>query len=448
MVHAASIRAKSPATFSWSDVLARIQTKQAKVGVIGLGYVGLPLAVAFARGGFSVTGFDLHEQKIADLQGGCSYIFDVPSSEVRRLMADARFYATTDVSALREMDALIICVPTPCKKNKAPDLSYVESAAHSIATILRQGQLVVLESTTYPGTTEELLVPVLESAGLKLFEHFQVAFSPERIDPGNPTYHVENTPKIVGGLGKIAGEITAALYGSVIEQIIRVDGPREAEMAKLIENTFRHVNIALANELGLIAKKMGLNIWQAIDAASSKPFGFMPFYPGPGVGGHCIPIDPHYLSWKAREMGLETQFVDLAERINRGMPEHVAHLVLDIVNSQGKSALDARVLLLGLAYKRDIDDMRESPALEILELLREHGAEVRYHDPLVPTCRDGAYNMHTVELTAAELERADCVVLVTDHSCFDQALIVQHATAIVDTRNALRAFSSENIIRL
>lgn len=448
MVQTAPYQAKNYESMPWTDLLTRVQTIQAKVGILGLGYVGLPLAVAFARRGFTVTGFDVSEQKIADLQIGRSYIMDVPSVDLTALVAKDAFHASFDIAPLREMDAIIICVPTPCKKNKEPDMSYIESAARHVAKILRPGQLIVLESTTYPGTTEEILVPILEATGLKLFEHFLVAFSPERIDPGNPTFHVENTPKVVGGLGRMAGEITSALYGAVVERVVRVDSPKEAEMAKLIENTFRHVNIALANELGVVAKKMGINIWQAIDAAASKPFGFMPFYPGPGVGGHCIPIDPHYLAWKAHEMGIETHFIDLAERINGGMPEHVVRMVIDTVNGMGKSILGARVLLLGMAYKRDIDDLRESPSLEVLELLQKYGAQVRYHDPFIPVYRNEHGAMHSVDLTPEELSSADCVVLVTDHSCFDRALIVRHATAIVDTRNSLKSFQADNIVRL
>lgn len=432
----------------WPALLERIHSAHATVGVIGLGYVGLPLAMAFAQRGFQVIGFEVSEPKVAELMQGQSYILDVPSTTVATCIEQKTFVATTQTEALRAADAIIICVPTPCKRNREPDLSYIESAVRSIARILRPGQVIVLESTTYPGTTEELMVPLLTQTGLALYDDFQVAFSPERIDPGNPTYHVENTPKVVGGLGSVAGDLTCALYGSIIDHIVRVQSPREAEMAKLIENTFRHVNIALANELALIAHKMGINIWQAIGAAASKPFGFMPFYPGPGVGGHCIPIDPHYLSWKAREMGSETSFIELAERINSGMPEHVMRLVIDAVNEAGKSIRGAKVLLLGLAYKRDIDDLRESPALPLLDLLFRRGAEISYHDPYVPSYRYGGETLSSIALTPEVLAANDCVVLITDHSCYDKEMIVRYAPLIIDTRDSLRDYTADHIVTL
>ncbi len=431
------------ATARWAELATRIDAAQATVAVIGLGYVGLPLAMAFARRGFSVLGYDVSEGRIGTLAGGGSYILDVPADTVAAMTEAGRFRATDHPAALREADAIIICVPTPCQRNRQPDLSFIESASRTIAGILRRGQLIILESTTYPGTTQELMVPILESGGLQVGSDVQVAFSPERIDPGNPQFGVENTPKVVGGLGETAGALAAALYGAVIERVVRVDSPREAEMAKLIENTFRHVNIALANELALIANKMGINIWQAIDAASSKPFGFMPFYPGPGVGGHCIPIDPHYLSWKAREMGSDASFIELAERINHGMPEHVVRMVVDAVNETGKSIRGAQVLLLGLAYKKDIDDLRESPALPIFDELAKHGAVVSFSDPFVPTYRGRA----SVPLTPDTLAAADCVVLITDHTGYDKALILAHARRIVDTRNAFKT-ADPKVVRL
>ncbi|HEY3376648.1 MAG TPA: nucleotide sugar dehydrogenase [Armatimonadota bacterium] len=432
----------------WATLAHRIETMQATVAVIGLGYVGLPLSVAFARKGFSVIGFDANAQKVEALQDGQSYILDVPSTDISAIRDAQRFQATDDAAALRTADALIICVPTPCQRNREPDLSYIHQAAETIADHLRPGQLVILESTTYPGTTEELLVPILERSGLRCGESFQVAFSPERIDPGNPTFHVENTPKVVGGLGAVAGELASALYGMIIERIIHVDSPREAEMAKLIENTFRHVNIALANELAIIARKMGVNIWQAISASASKPFGFMPFYPGPGVGGHCIPIDPLYLSWKAKEMGAETSFIELAERINRKMPEYVVRLAIDAVNQAGKSICGAAVLLLGLAYKRDIDDLRESPALEIIAQLQQHGANISYHDPFVPSYRNHEGAWDSVELTPEALQHADCVLITTDHSSLDRQMIATHAPLIIDARNYLHGIPGDHIVRL
>jgi UDP-N-acetyl-D-glucosamine dehydrogenase len=436
--------AMSPAaTEMWTELAARIDAVAATVAVIGLGYVGLPLAMAFARRGFGVIGYDVSDDRVATLNDGTSYILDVSSATVTAMREAGRFRATAHTAALREADAIIICVPTPCQRNRQPDLSYIESASRTIASVLRPGQLIILESTTYPGTTEELMVPILEAGGLQVGYDVQVAFSPERIDPGNPQFGVENTPKVVGGLGETAGALAAALYGAVIARVVRVDSPREAEMAKLIENTFRHVNIALANELALIAKKMGINIWQAIEAASSKPFGFMPFYPGPGVGGHCIPIDPHYLSWKAREMGSDASFIELAERINHGMPEHVVRMVVDAVNETGKSIRGAQVLLLGLAYKKDIDDLRESPALPIYDELARHGAVVSFHDPYV----QGYRGRTSVPLTAETLDAADCVVLVTDHTDYDRALILAHARRIVDTRNVFKV-SDPKVVRL
>ncbi|MHB9131095.1 MAG: nucleotide sugar dehydrogenase [Armatimonadota bacterium] len=432
---------------NWDVLAERIATRQAIVGVIGLGYVGLPLAMAFADRQLSVIGVDINLRKITQLRQGLSDIMDVPSSRLAAALERHAFVPTEDADALQEADAIIICVPTPCHRNRQPDLSYIESAAQAMAKVLRPGQLVILESTTYPGTTEELLVPILHTSGLHEGEDFLVAFSPERIDPGNPNFHVENTPKVVGGFGKTAGDLACALYGSAIEKIVRVDSPREAEMAKLIENTFRHVNIALANELATIAKKMNVNIWQAIQAASSKPFGFMPFYPGPGVGGHCIPIDPHYLSWKARELGCETSFIELAERINHAMPENVVRMVMDAVNERGVSIRAARVLVLGLAYKRDIDDIRESPSLEIIDKLLERGADVYYHDPYIPDYHHHVPGPSACTLTPEILDSMHCVVLVTDHSTYDMEMIRTHAPLIVDTRNVF-GIANEQIVRL
>ena len=440
--------AASASSQCWCQLLDRMNSAQATVGIIGLGYVGLPLAVAFARKGIRVVGFDVDKTKVGGLAAGQSYVLDVPSAELAEVVSKDTFTATADIEALRSADAIIICVPTPFAVDRAPDLSYIENAGHAIAKILRHGQLIILESTTYPGTTEELLVPILEETGLKVHEDFEVAFSPERIDPGNTTYHVENTAKVVGGLGDTAGDLAAALYGSVVEKVVKVDSPRDAEMAKLIENTFRQVNIALANELALISNKMGVNIWQAIDAAASKPFGFMPFYPGPGVGGHCIPIDPHYLSWKAKEMGCEISFIELAEKINRSMPAHVVRLVTVALAQSGKSTIGAKVLLLGVSYKRDIDDLRESPALAIIDLLCEARVNVSYHDPYVPVYRYSGKEITSVHLDAEVLAASDCAVLVTDHSSFDKDMIVEHSQALVDTRNAFKDYADDKIIRL
>jgi UDP-N-acetyl-D-glucosamine dehydrogenase len=435
-------------TEKWNGLLHRIENANACVIVMGLGYVGLPLALAFARRGFQVVGFDVNRNKVSQLMSGHSYVLDVRSETLREILSTGKFEATSDIDVLSSGDVIIICVPTPFAVDMAPDLSYIENAARAIADKLKTGQMIVLESTTYPGTTEELLVPILESKGKKLHKDFEVAFSPERIDPGNPTYHVENTPKVIGGLGKTAGDLASALYGSIVEKVVRVDSPREAEMAKLIENTFRQVNIALANELALISERMGVDIWQAIDAAASKPFGFMPFYPGPGVGGHCIPIDPHYLAWKAREMGCEISFIELAEKINRSMPAHVVRLITVALAKNGKSMIGAKILLLGVSYKRDIDDLRESPALAIIEQLQEARANVLYHDPYVPNYSHHGKELRSVDLTAEVVAACDCVVLVTDHSCFDKRLVVENAQAIVDTRNAFRDYKSDKIIRI
>jgi len=416
--------------------------------VIGLGYVGLPLAIAFARSNHDVIGVEVDDSKAAKLAAGDSYVLDVPSERLAEVLESGKFTPTTDFELLRGADAIVICVPTPFTVDRSPDVSYIESAARSIAGVLERGCLVVLESTSYPGTTEDILVPILETSGRKLHEDFEVAFSPERIDPGNKVYHVENTPKVVGGLGKRAGDLACALYGTIVNQVVRLDSPRDAEMAKLIENTFRQVNIALANELALISGRMGVNIWKAIEGAASKPFGFMPFYPGPGVGGHCIPIDPHYLAWKARELGCEISFIELAERINRSMSSHVVRLIALALAKSGKSLAGARVLLLGVSYKRDIDDLRESPALAIMDQLEDAKAQVTYHDPYVPSYRRGEKELKSVELTPEVIASADCVVLVTDHSCIDKDLVVQHAQAIVDTRNAFADYAQDKIVRL
>jgi UDP-N-acetyl-D-glucosamine dehydrogenase len=434
-------------TEHWQALAQRIPARQATVGVVGLGYVGLPLAMAFAGGGFPVIGLDVNVEKIDRLRQGHSDVLDIPSAAVSDALQAGTFQPSTQMAALTAADAIIICVPTPTHRNRQPDLSYIERAAVSIAQVLRPGQLVILESTTYPGTTEEMLVPLLGASGLRPNTDFLVAFSPERIDPGNRTFQVTNTPKVVGGLGAMAGDLACALYGAVIDTVVRVDSPREAEMAKLIENTFRHVNIALANELAIIARRMGVDIWQAIAAAASKPFGFMPFYPGPGVGGHCIPIDPHYLSWKAREMGCDISFIELATRINQGMPDYVVQLVTDALNAHGLSVRGTRILVLGLSYKRDIDDIRESPSLEILDKLQQRGADVSYHDPYIPRFTRGDLHLTSRELSPEVLQSMQCVVMVTDHSSYNLEQIRIHAPLIIDTRNVFGR-TDEHIIRL
>jgi UDP-N-acetyl-D-glucosamine dehydrogenase len=411
----------------------RITEHTAAVGVLGLGYVGLPTALAFAREGFRVTGIDTDEARIARLARGESPLLDIASDEVEAQVSAGRLFPTSECDPIRELDAILICLPTPTNRNKQPDLGFVLAGAEQIASLLQPGQLVVLESTTYPGTTEEVLAPVLEQSGLAAGEEFFLAFSPERIDPGNQRFHIGNTPRLVGGITPESTELARLLYSQVSDTVVAVSSPKEAEMAKLIENTFRHVNIALANEIALLCDRMGINVWEAIDAAATKPYGFMPFYPGPGVGGHCIPIDPCYLSWKAREFEVSARFIELANEINGAMPERVVAKVTDALNDEGKSLHGARILVLGVAYKRDIEDVRESPAVRIMERLAAKGAEVRYHDPHVPRF-DG---LASVPLDIDLLRETDCALLITDHRALDLDLVVQHCRLAVDTRNAL-----------
>jgi UDP-N-acetyl-D-glucosamine dehydrogenase len=441
------------------DIKQLIETRAARVGVIGLGYVGLPLAVEFARRGLRATGFEVDSKKAALVNSGDSYIGDVTSDVLREAVASERLHATTDFDELSACDAIIICVPTPLRKTKEPDISYILAAASEIQERLRRGQLVILESTTYPGTTDEVLLPAFEERGLKLDEDFLLAFSPERVDPGNPQFHTDNIPKVVGGCSDDSTEAAAALYGQVVRQVHPVSSARVAEAAKLLENTFRAVNIGMANEMARLCYHLGIDTWEVIRAAATKPFGFMAFYPGPGIGGHCIPLDPHYLSWKARQHGFDSRFIGLAEEVNSRMPEHVVTLVADGLNEERKSLNGSRVLLLGVAYKRDIDDVRESPALSIIDRLRAKGAEVRYHDPFVSEIRfddahtqSGGEPLQSVPLTDEELRAADCCVIVTDHSGVDYKRVCQLSKLIVDTRNALsrelRRDSCAKIVRL
>lgn len=428
-------------------LVQKIQDKQARVGVIGLGYVGLPLAVEFARAGFQVVGFDVDESKIAEINAGRSYIPDVAQDELAEVVRTGHLRATMDFSALREMDVADICVPTPLRKTKDPDLSFVVKALEVVAANLTPGQLVILESTTYPGTTEEIALPMLEATGLKVEQEFFLAFSPERVDPGNQTYTTKNIPKIVGGHGPASGEAAAALYSQIVSRVVPVSSTRVAEMVKLLENTFRAVNIGLVNELALMSRKMDIDVWEVIDAAKTKPFGFMPFYPGPGLGGHCIPIDPFYLSWKARQSGFECRFIELAGQVNGSMPEYVVSRVADALNSVKKPINGSRVHLFGVAYKRDVNDMRESPALDVLELLVRRGATVSYTDPHVPELHEGAHRMSSVDADTAFDGGCDCAVLTTDHSSFDYARLAT-LPLIVDTRNALKDYAGSNITRL
>jgi UDP-N-acetyl-D-glucosamine dehydrogenase len=430
-----------------SSVIDRIRSKEARIGVIGLGYVGLPLAVEFARCGFNVTGFDVDDRKIQEISQGRSYVPDVPVEELASAVQQGRFRATSDMSGLNAMDVVDICVPTPLRKTRDPDLSYVVKAVEAVAEALRPGQLVILESTTYPGTTEEVVQPMLEARGLKADVDFLLAFSPERVDPGNTKFTTRTIPKVVGGVGSLSTEAAALLYGSVISQVVRVSSTRVAEMVKLLENTFRAVNIGLVNEIALMCHKMEINVWEVIDAAKTKPFGYMPFYPGPGLGGHCIPIDPFYLSWKARQTGFECRFIELAGHVNGSMPEYVVQRIADALNSVGKPLKGTRVHLFGVAYKRDVNDMRESPALDILELLLKRGAIVSYTDPFVPQVSHSGHLLSSVDFDRALECHYDCAVLTTDHSVFDYARLAA-VPLIVDTRNALKDFARPTVVRL
>lgn len=419
------------------QLLERIHSRTAVIGVIGLGYVGLPLAVAFGQAGFKVIGLDLDQRKIDQLNDGKSYITDISSAEVAELVQRGKLVATSDYEALRQADAVSICVPTPLRKTKDPDMSYVASATESVAAVSHAGMLIVLESTTYPGTTEEILVPRICQAGLQPGEDVFIAFSPERIDPGNKEYGVKNTPKVVGGFTEACREVACAYYATIAEQVVPVSTARTAEMVKLLENTFRAVNIGLVNEMALMCDKLGVDVWEVISAAATKPFGFMPFYPGPGLGGHCIPIDPLYLSWKLKTLNYTARFIELASEVNTSMPHYVVSKVAEALNDDAKAVRGARIAILGVAYKRDVDDVRESPALDIIQLLSERGAMVTYHDPHVPSVRlEHEKIMQRVELTAEWLRSADCVVIVTNHSAYDYQWIVEHSYLIVDTRNA------------
>jgi len=413
----------------------RIQNHKARLAVIGQGYVGLPLSVEFGRRGFSVTGIETDLDRITALNAGRSYIPDVKSEDLMTLLNRGRYEATSDFTVLERSDAVVICVPTPLRKSQDPDISFVVAAAEQVATHFRPGQLVILESTTYPGTTEELLLPMFQARGAKVGENFFLAFSPERIDPGNTTFKVNNTPKVVGGMTAECSRLAALLYRQIIDQVIEVSSPKVAELAKLYENVFRNVNIALANELALMCRHLGMNTREVIDAAATKPFGFTPFYPGPGIGGHCIPVDPNYLAWKMRLNGYEARFIHLAQEINRSMPNFVIELVDEALNERRRCLNGARILALGVAYKRGVGDIRESPALEILVKLREHGAAVSYADPYVPAVVVDGIELKAVELNDQRLAAADCVLILTDHPEFDYRRIVELASLVVDTRS-------------
>jgi UDP-N-acetyl-D-glucosamine dehydrogenase len=431
-----------------ATTLVRITNKQARIGVIGLGYVGLPLAVEFARAGFDVTGFDVDSSKVSEINAGRSYIPDVAQKELADAVAARRLRATTDMSELAQMDVADICVPTPLRKTKDPDLSYVVKALEHVAASLKPGQLVILESTTYPGTTDEVAMPMLQAKGLTADRDFFLAFSPERVDPGNQQFTTRNIPKIVGGHGPASTEAAAALYSQVVTNVIPVSSTRVAEMVKLLENTFRAVNIGLVNEIAQMCHKMDIDVWEVIDAAKTKPFGFMPFYPGPGLGGHCIPIDPHYLSWKARQVGFECRFIDLAGYVNSSMPEYVVERIGEALNAVRKPINGSKIHLYGVAYKKNVGDMRESPALDILELLERRGAVVSYSDPFVPTLAHGTHSLEAMTEQAALGKNPDCIVICTDHATFDWKKLVESGVPVVDTRNALKSFSAPNIVRL
>src|SRR5512142_68997 len=425
-------------TNHFEELRRKIEKHSAHVGVVGLGYVGLPLVVEFAHAGFCVTGIDVQQSKVDAINRGESYIQDIPTSALEPYVKAGKIRATTDFSVVKDLDTINICVPTPLRKTKDPDMSFIVNACQEIAKHFHPGTLVILESTTYPGTTDELMLPMFEEAGLKVGKDFFMCFSPERVDPGNPKYQTKNIPKVVGGITPACTEIGALFYKQALDTVVPVGSTQVAEMVKLLENTFRSVNIGLVNELALMCRKMGIDVWEVIRAASTKPFGFMPFYPGPGLGGHCIPIDPFYLSWKARESGFEARFIELAGSVNGDMPRHVTKRVAEALNSVRKPLKGSKVLVVGVAYKADIDDVRESPSLDIMELLEKDGAKITYADPYVPQVRHNGSMMHARPLTPGAIRAADCVVIATAHKSVDYAMIAKHARTIVDSRNALR----------
>jgi UDP-N-acetyl-D-glucosamine dehydrogenase len=431
---------------------AKIADGKAVCGVVGLGYVGLPLAVEMGNVDLTVLGLDVSKRVVNDLNAGKSHIKDVASADVARLRKAGRFEATTDMSRLAECDVISICVPTPLSKTKDPEMSYVVAATESVAATLRPGQLIVLESTTYPGTTRELMIPLLEARGLEVGSDIFLCFSPERVDPGNETWHTKNTPKVIGGVTPHCVDLGAALYGKFIEKMVPVSSPEAAEMAKLLENTFRMINIGLVNELAIMCERLGVDVWEVIDAAATKPFGFMKFTPGPGLGGHCIPIDPLYLSWKMKSFNYNARFIELASEINTNMPRYVVSRVMEALNDRSKALKGSKILVLGAAYKPDIDDVRESPALDVIGLLKKKGAIVEYHDPYIPHIHhetDG-WQMDSVREVMTAVKEADAVVIITDHKVYDYKAIVESSAFVFDSRNATRDFAKgiENVVRL
>jgi UDP-N-acetyl-D-glucosamine dehydrogenase len=419
------------------ELTAKAERREALFGIIGLGYVGLPLAVELAKAGFTVLGYDVSQRVVDTINAGKSHIKDVTDAELREVVCAGRLSATTDASRLSEPDAISICVPTPLSKFKDPDMSYIQAATEAVKATLRRGQAIILESTTYPGTTREIMLPALESTGLRVGEDFFLAFSPERVDPGNPKYHTKNTPKVVGGITPTCVRVAEALYRPAIDTLVPVSSTEAAELVKLLENTFRSVNIGLVNEMAIVCDKLGVDVWEVIEAAATKPFGFMKFLPGPGLGGHCIPIDPHYLAWKMRGLNYKTRFIDLAGEVNTEMPLFWVRKAVEALNAHGKAMRGSKVLVVGVAYKKDIDDVRESPAFDIIKLLEQQGATVSYHDPHVPQFREDGHEFHSVPLSADTLRGADLVMVVTDHSAVDYQLVKDNARVVVDTRHVL-----------
>jgi len=419
-------------------LIAKAESREALFGIIGLGYVGLPLAVELAKAGFKVLGYDISQRVVDGINAGRSHIKDINDTELAAVVSQGLLSATTDAARLAEPDAISICVPTPLSKFKDPDMSYIQAATDVVARTLRVGQVIILESTTYPGTTREVVLPALEKTGLKVGQDFFLSFSPERVDPGNATYHTRNTPKVVGGITDACRDVTIALYGPAIDTLVPVKTTEAAELVKLLENTFRSVNIGLANEMAIVCDKLGVDVWDVIEAAATKPFGYMKFLPGPGLGGHCIPIDPHYLAWKMRGLNYKTRFIDVAGEVNTEMPVFWVRKVADALNRRSRAVNGAKVLVLGVAYKRDIDDIRESPALDIIHLLEQRGAIVSFHDPHISTYRDEeGHARESVPLEAATLAASDCVIIITDHTSIDWPLVMAHAPLVVDTRNVL-----------
>jgi UDP-N-acetyl-D-glucosamine dehydrogenase len=440
-----------PDTQLTTDVTAKaledkIRTRHARVGIVGLGYVGLPLAVEFAKAGFSVTGIDVSEAKVQRVNAADSYIGDIPNGTLGPLVEAGKLRATTDFDAVLELDTINICVPTPLRKTKDPDMSYIVSSCQEISRNFHAGMLVILESTTYPGTTDEVVLPMLTKSGLEVGSDFFLCFSPERVDPGNPNYQTNNIPKVVGGCTAACTEMGRLFYAQALQHVVPVSSTQVAEMVKLLENTFRMINIGLANEIAMMCDRIGINVWEVIDAAATKPFGFMPFYPGPGLGGHCIPIDPFYLSWKTKQAGIEARFIELAGYINGQMPHFVVDKVQNALNDAGKPVKGSHIHIMGVAYKRDIDDMRESPALDVMLLLQRRGALLTYSDPHVPKLRFDGLDLYSAP--EADAATADCVVIVTNHSVFDYQSLVARSSLIVDTRNALKGMDSIKIVRL